>query len=51
MLECVGIEVFLAIGNQILKDGRVYLYGMPDLIIWDVVNHKVKSFNSIIIIN
>ncbi|KAL4121330.1 hypothetical protein QTP88_013864 [Uroleucon formosanum] len=40
LLECVGIEVFLAIGNQILKDGRIYLHGMPDLIVWDVFRHK-----------
>lgn len=53
MLESVGIEVFLAIGNQILKDGRVYLHGMPDLIVWDSVNLKVVlltiiAFNSML---
>ncbi|XP_022164341.1 fanconi-associated nuclease 1-like [Myzus persicae] len=40
LLECVGIEVFLAIGDQILKDGRIYLHGMPDLVVWDVSRHK-----------
>eukprot|EP00102_Acyrthosiphon_pisum_P023119 XP_016660329.1 PREDICTED: fanconi-associated nuclease 1 [Acyrthosiphon pisum] len=40
LLECVGIEVFLAIGDQILKDGRIYLHGMPDLVVWDVFKHK-----------
>lgn len=40
LLECVGIKVFLAIGDQILKDGRIYLHGMPDLVVWDVNNHK-----------
>lgn len=29
------------IGDQILKDGRIYLHGMPDLIVWDAVRHKV----------
>lgn len=40
LLECIGIEVFLAIGDQILKDGRIYLHGMPDLVVWDVSRHK-----------
>uniref|UniRef100_A0A2S2PDF8 Fanconi-associated nuclease n=1 Tax=Schizaphis graminum TaxID=13262 RepID=A0A2S2PDF8_SCHGA len=40
LLECVGIEVFLAIGDQILKDGRIYLHGMPDLVVWDISKHK-----------
>lgn len=37
----MGIDLFLAIGNQILKDSRVYLHGMPDLVVWDDVAHKV----------
>lgn len=45
LLECLGIEIFLAIGNQILENGRIYLHGMPDLIVWDVVKHKVVLFN------
>lgn len=49
LLECIGIEVFLAIGEQILKDGRIYLHGMPDLIVWDALSHKV-SFNFLTII-
>lgn len=36
--------MFLAIGNQILKDGRIYLHGMPDLVVWDVVKHKVVLY-------
>ncbi|VVC25455.1 VRR-NUC domain [Cinara cedri] len=42
LLESVGKTVFLKIGNQILKDGRIFLYGMPDLIVWDAANFKCK---------
>jgi len=41
LLKCLGNEVFLMIGEQILKDGRNYLYGMPDLIVWDAIKLKV----------
>jgi len=36
--------VLLAIGDQILKDGRIYLHGMPDLVVWDVSRHKVIGY-------
>ncbi|XP_050537525.1 fanconi-associated nuclease 1-like [Daktulosphaira vitifoliae] len=42
LLNCLGISIFLSIGHHILANGRKYMHGMPDLIIWNPMDNKYK---------